>query len=397
MAKLSIQDVPDGEFAGKRVFVRVDYNVPVSDGVIQDDTRIRRTLPTLKYLLDRGARPVLASHLGRPKGQVKPELSLRPVSERLAELLDGPVAFASDCTGEEVRTSAEALGEGRVLLLENLRFHPEEKANDPGFSEGLASLGDLYVNDAFGTAHRAHASVSGITRFFERRMCGLLFRKELEMLGEVRDRPQAPFVAILGGAKVKDKIGVIRNLLRKADAVLLGGGMAYTFLKAEGHSIGESILDPDSLDMVKELVSEGRDRLVLPEDHVVALELSGDAEPKGSDVDIPEGLKGGDIGPRTRERFLGRIEPGGTYFWNGPMGVFEVTAFAEGTLAVARRLKEVTREGARTVIGGGDTVSAIHHAGIGDDEMTHVSTGGGASLEFMAGSELPGVLALSER
>jgi phosphoglycerate kinase len=397
MAKLSIRDVPDSLFAGKRTFIRVDYNVPIADSVIQDDTRVGRTLPTLHYLLERNARIILASHLGRPKGEVKPELTLKPVAERLSELLGRKVAFAQDCVGDDVLALTNDLRDGDVVLLENLRFHPEEKANDPRFCEELAGLGDVYVNDAFGTAHRAHASVSGIAEFFDHRLSGFLFQRELEVLGEVRDRPKTPFVVILGGAKVKDKIGVIRNLLDRADSFLIGGGMAYTFLSARGHGVGDSILDSESLGMVSELLEKGGEKLLLPLDHVVARDLSDDAEPRVSGVDIADGLRGGDVGPETLKTFLERIDPEGTYFWNGPLGVFEVSSFSHGTMALAERLREVTSEGAVSVIGGGDTVSAIHRAGIEDSEMSHVSTGGGASLEFMAGVELPGVVSLSEK
>ena len=397
MAKLSIRDVPDSLFRGKRVFVRVDYNVPIASGAIQDDTRVRRTLPTLRYLLERDARLILASHLGRPNGQVSPELSLRPVAARLTELLGRSVAFAEDCVGSDVLSLTERLQDGEVVLLENLRFHPGEKANDPRFAEELSSLADVYVNDAFGTAHRSHASVSGIAEFFDHRLSGFLFQRELEVLGRVRDDPKGPFVVILGGAKVKDKIGVILNLLDRADAFLIGGGMAYTFLKAEGRAVGDSILDAESLDMVTELLQRGKEKFVLPSDHIAASDLSEDIDVRPTGADIPEGLKGGDIGPETLGSFLGRIEPEGTYFWNGPLGVFEIPAFSRGTLEVARRMRDVTKGGATTVIGGGDTVSAIHGAGIPDSEMTHVSTGGGASLEFMAGKELPGVASLSER
>lgn len=376
---------------GKRVFVRVDYNVPLDEnGNIRDDTRIRASLPTLRYLLDRGAVLILASHLGRPKGKVVPGMSLRPVARALEELLGRPVKMAPDCTGDEVKKMAEELRPGDVLLLENLRFHPEEEENDPGFSKKLADLADVYVNDAFGTAHRAHASTEGIARYIPA-YAGFLMKKEIESLRKLLENPERPFVAVIGGAKVSDKIGVLRNLLDRVDALLIGGGMANTFLLAQGFGVGKSLSEPDFVSVATEIMAEaakkGRD-LLLPEDLVIAAAPKvGEAPRVVAKEQIPADMMALDIGPRTRKLFSTKIGQARTVFWNGPMGVFEVEPFRGGTLEVAAAVAAVH---GFTVVGGGDSVAALEMAGLAS-KIGHVSTGGGASLEFLEGRELPGV------
>ena len=395
MKKLTILDLEDSFFKGKRVFVRVDFNVPIKDGKIQDDTRIRKALPTITYLLDREARVILASHLGRPKGERKPELSLRPVAEHLSKILKKEVKFVDDCVGNKVQNAVRALKNGEVILLENLRFYTEETKNDENFSRQLAALCDVYVNDAFGTAHRKHASTYGMAQFVEKRVAGILIKRELEALTKVRENPEKPFVVVLGGAKVKDKIEIIENLLPKANRFLIGGGMAYTFLKARGSSIGNSILDEESLNKVSEFLKS--EKILLPIDHVAVSEISENAEIKIIKGDIEEGLIGVDIGPETLKLYAENIPDHGTLFWNGPMGVFEIDKFSKGSIGIAQAIKEATSKGLYTVIGGGDTVSAIHKAGLEDEDFSHVSTGGGATLEFLAGINLPGIEMLEDK
>jgi phosphoglycerate kinase len=396
MAKLSIRDL---DLEGKRVFVRVDFNVPIKEGMIGDDTRIRSSLPTIDYALGHGATVVLASHLGRPKGKASPQLSLRPVATRLSELLGRPVALAEDCVGERARGAVDAAERsgGRVVLLENLRFHPEEEKNDAAFAAALASLADLYVNDAFGAAHRAHASVEGITHHMTRAAAGLLMEQELKYLGHALESPDRPFVVILGGAKVSDKLEVIENMLGKVDRLLIGGAMAYTFFKSRGVPIGRSLVEDDRLDSARKIEASAADRKVqfeLPADHVVTDRLEeGRAHEVLSVGDRAIGDRlGVDIGPATIERYRALIGDAKTVVWNGPMGVFEIEVFATGTYAVARAVAAVT---GTTIIGGGDSISAVKKAGMAD-RITHISTGGGASLEFLGGRVLPGVAALSE-
>ncbi len=397
MNKLSIRDLDEKQLAGKRVFVRVDFNVPIKDGVIQDDTRIRAALPTIKYLTERGARVILASHLGRPKGKKLPELSLSPVAEKLGSLLGRPVEFSPETVGDITKAKIDKLNDGDLLLLENLRFNPGEENNDPEFAKALAQLADIYVNDAFATAHRAHASVYGIKDYFEIKAAGFLMEKELSILTELRDDPAHPFLVILGGAKVKDKIGIIENLLPKAEKFVIGGGMCYTFLKASGRAIGNSLLDENSLDFARKVLEEYPDKFLLPVDHIVAKDVREGVPTSIVEGDIEEGWIGVDIGPKTRDLFISEIKGKAAIFWNGPLGVFEIDIFSEGTKSVALAIRDATRDGTKSVIGGGDTVSAIHAAGLKDEEFTHVSTGGGATLEFLAGKSLPGVEALSDK
>jgi phosphoglycerate kinase len=403
MRKLSIKDL---DLANKRVFMRVDFNVPLDEsGHITDDTRIRETLPSIEYALRRHARLILASHLGRPKGKPIPKLTLKPIAERLRMLLDERigracnVGFSPDCVGLEAEELAKNLEAGQALLLENLRFHPEEEANEEKFARGLAKLAELYVNDAFGTAHRAHASTVGITKFLSKAAAGLLMEKELEYLGKVLTEPVRPFVAILGGAKVSDKIGVIRNLMTRVDALLIGGAMAYTFVKANGREVGKSLVENDKLDMASEIERDAASRnlkFLLPADDVVADRIDSHARIAVVEATraIPPDMMGLDIGPRTISLYSREVSNASTIVWNGPMGVFEVDPFAEGTVGVA--LAVARNSGATSIVGGGDSVAAVHAAGVAD-RITHISTGGGATLEFLAGETLPGVAALSER
>ena len=398
MDKLSIKDL---DLQGKRAFVRVDFNVPVKEGKVEDDTRIRGALPTIEYATARGARVILASHLGRPKGERVKKYSLRPVARHLSELLGRPVAFAEDCVGDAARAKAEALADGEVLLLENLRFHQEEEENDEGFARELASLCDVYVNDAFGAAHRAHASTAGITRHVAQAAAGLLMEKELDYLGRVISDPEHPFVAILGGAKVSDKIPVINALMeRNVDKLLIGGAMAYTFLKAEGFTVGKSLVENDMLDTAREIKQRAEAAgvaLLLPTDHQVV----DSYDPLNSRKTIPieftnAGLVGLDIGVETVALFSKALEDAKTVIWNGPMGVFEEKGFEEGTVGIARAVAAAADRGAIVIVGGGDSVAAVAQAGVAD-RITHISTGGGATLEFLAGEELPGVAALNDK
>ncbi|HEY4709901.1 MAG TPA: phosphoglycerate kinase [Candidatus Acidoferrales bacterium] len=397
MSKLSIRDL---ELSGKRVFIRVDFNVPLEAGRVSDDTRIRETLPTLRLAIERGARLVLASHLGRPKGKVDPKYSLAPVAAKLAEMLGKPVAFASDCVGADAEAKSKALRNGEVLVLENVRYHAEEEANDPEFARQLAALCDqLFVCDAFGSAHRAHASVVGITGFVRQSAAGLLMEKELTYLGKAISNPERPFVAVLGGAKVSDKIEVVQNLMKLADAMLIGGAMAYTFLKSQGLPVGKSLVENDKLDLARGLIAEARNRnfrLLLPVDHVLA-ESPDSGVTRIVDIkDTPEGFMGLDVGPKTISQFSQEISKARTIVWNGPLGMFEKPAFAQGTLAMARAVAAATVAGATSIVGGGDSVAAVEQSGVAG-QISHISTGGGASLEFLAGEKLPGVEALSER
>lgn len=402
MPKLSIKDL---DLKGKRVFIRVDFNAPIKDGKVEDDTRIRSALPTINYAVEQGARVILASHLGRPKGERVEKYSLQPVAEHLSSLLSKPVAFAADCVGEEAESRVAAMQDGDILLLENLRFHKEEEKNDDEFAQQLASFCDVYVNDAFGAAHRAHASTAGITKFVTKAAAGLLMLKELEYLGRVITNPEHPFVAILGGAKVSDKIPVINALIdRKVDKILIGGAMAYTFFKAEGFTVGKSLVENDMMQTAQEIkrraVAEGVE-LLLPTDHQVV----DSYEPiKGDKIvakTIPieftnAGHAGMDIGVETVAHFGNALRDARTIIWNGPMGVFEEPPFNEGTIGIAHAVAEAADRGATVIVGGGDSVAAVTQAGVAD-RITHISTGGGATLEFLAGEELPGVAALSEK
>jgi phosphoglycerate kinase len=401
MAKLFIEDL---ELAGKKVITRVDFNVPLKDGIVESDKRLVSSIPTIKYLKEAGAKVILMSHLGRPKGKVVADLSLAPVAKRLGELLGSEVKFVSACVGLEAETAVDSLAAGDVLVLENLRFHQEETANDEVFAKQLASLADVYVNDAFGTAHRAHASTAGITAHISQSACGYLIKKELDFLGGALDIPKRPFVSIIGGAKISGKIDVVEALLPKVDKILIGGGMAYTFFKAQGLEIGKSLCEDDRVNMAKELIEKAGDKLVLPLDCIVCdpadLDFGGrviNGETKIVDFDkIPADMEACDIGPKTSELFANIVKNGKTIVWNGPMGIFEIEKAAKGTFAVADALVESTILGGITIIGGGDSAAAIEQAGL-EEKVSHVSTGGGASLEFLEGKALPGVEALNEK
>jgi phosphoglycerate kinase len=398
MNKLTIEDL---DLRGKRVFIRVDFNVPLKDGVVTDDTRIRETLPTLRLAIQKGGRLVLASHLGRPRGGPDAKYSLLLAAKKLEQLIEKPVRFASDCVGPIPESKSRSLGDGEILVLENVRFHPEEERNDEGFSKQLAALCDgVFVCDAFGSAHRAHASVVGIARFVKQAAAGLLMEKELAYLGKAITNPTRPFVAILGGAKVSDKIEVVENLMKIADALLIGGGMAYTFLKAQGVPIGKSLVEDDKLELAKKILADAKQKnfkFLLPVDHVITPEFKADAPARVVDAGAtPADQMGLDIGPKTIEAYKAEIAKAKTIVWNGPMGVFEMPAFAKGTLEIAKAVAATTAAGATSIIGGGDSVAAIHRAGVAD-KISHISTGGGASLEFLGGRKLPGVEALTNK
>jgi phosphoglycerate kinase len=392
---LSLKDLNS---KGKRVFLRVDFNVPLDDsGSIRDDTRIKAALPTINFLLEQGAKLIIASHLGRPKGKFVPELSLRPVAKRLSELISREVTLAPDVIGDEVTTLKRELEEGQVLVLENVRFYNEETANDDDFARKLAQEVDYYVNDAFGACHRAHASVVAITRFVEKSAAGFLVEKEVDYLSKVVHSPQKPFVAVLGGAKVSDKIPVIESLLTKADAILIGGAMAYTFFKAQGNDVGRSLVEEDKIELAASILNKTKEKNIkfyLPSDHIIAVEADAQAEPQTVDTfPFPSEMMALDIGPKTIDNYAEIIAGAKTVFWNGPMGVFEIDQFSQGTTKIA---EAVANSGALSIIGGGDSVAAVYKAGVAD-RISHISTGGGASLEFVANETLPGIEALTEK
>jgi len=393
MAKMTIRDV---KLAGKRVLMRVDFNVPLDDKLnITDDTRIRAALPTIKYAVEGGAKLILVSHLGRPKGK-DAKLSLRPAAERLAELLGRPVKQLADCIGPEVEAAVAQMKNGDVVMLENVRFYPQEEKNAPDFAQKLAKVADLYVNDAFGTAHRAHASTEGVTKYLKPAVSGFLLEKEIEYFTRALQKPDRPFIAVMGGAKVSDKIPVIENLLDKVNCLIIGGGMAYTFLKVQGFTVGKSKLEPDMLDTagrILGLANQKKVELLLPEDHVIADDFKEDAKTQVVKVNIPDGWIALDIGPETIKKYVDRLKTARMIVWNGPMGVFEMKPFAKGTEAVAKAMAESK---AVTIVGGGDSVAAVQQFGV-SDRITHISTGGGASLEFLEGRVLPGVAALTDK
>lgn len=389
MNKKSVKSLP---VQNKKVLVRVDFNVPIKNGQVSDDTRIRESLPTIRYLLEQNALVILCSHLGRPKGTVQPKYSLQPAAQALEKLLKTKVFFVSDCVGGEVKERVAGLRPQEVLLLENLRFHPEEEKNQETFAHQLSSGYDVFVQDAFGAVHRAHASTSAITKFLSA-AAGFLLEKEIASLEKILKNPQPPFLAILGGAKVSDKIGVIQNLLNRADAMAVGGAMAYTFLKSQGFKVGNSLVEDDKLKLAKEILSNGN-KLSLPSDHLIALKAeTGTHNQTTKDQNISEGWMGVDIGPQTIKQIQSLIQNAKTIFWNGPLGIFEIQEFAQGTLACARAVAEATKKGAYSVVGGGDSIAALNQTGL-SDSISHVSTGGGASLEFLEGRTLPGIEAL---
>lgn len=398
MTKLTIDDL---DLKNKKVLIRVDFNVPLTENLeVADDTRIRAALPTIKKIIDSNGRAILISHLGRPKGQIIESMRLAPIVKRLSQLLDKEIRYMTDCIGVAVENMVTELQNGEVLLLENLRFYKEETDNDPAFAKKLAKLGDLYINDAFGTAHRAHASTEGVTKYFNQCAAGYLMQKELKYLGEAIENPKRPLVAILGGAKISGKIDVIDNLLNKVDTLLIGGGMTYTFLKAQNIEIGYSLIEEDKIQLAQEVLNKVNSQKInfnLPSDHVIAKEVSVTADTDITESqEIPTGWVGVDIGPKTIDHFYSILKDGRTVVWNGPMGVFEIDKFAKGTLKIAKILAEITNQGATTVVGGGDSVAALAKAGV-IDKVTHVSTGGGASLEFLGGIKLPGIEALSDK
>nr|WP_314276815.1 phosphoglycerate kinase [uncultured Peptostreptococcus sp.] len=399
MTMLNKKTIEDINVRGKRCLVRCDFNVPLKDGKITDENRLVGAMPTIKYLIDNGAKVILCSHLGKPKGEAKPELSLAPVAARLSEMLGQEVVFAADANvvGENAKKAVAQMKDGDVVLLENTRYRKEETKNEESYSKELASLAEIFVNDAFGTAHRAHCSTVGAGQFLEERVCGYLIQKELDFLGAAVEKPVRPFLAILGGAKVSDKLGVINNLLEKVDTLIIGGGMAYTFIKALGHEIGTSLLEEDKVAYAKEMMDKAQAKgvkLLLPVDVVYADKFAEDAQPHITEGrDIPSDCMGLDIGPKTRELFANAVKESKTVVWNGPMGVFEFESFANGTKAIAMAMADVD---ATTIIGGGDSAAAVNQMGFGD-KMSHISTGGGASLEFLEGKELPGIVALDDK
>jgi len=397
MNKMTIDDI---ELAGKKVLIRVDFNVPIKDGQVADNTRIRAALPTITKIISSGGRAILMSHLGRPKDKPQPEYSLKPVAGALPKLLGSQVKFVDDCIGPQVEKAALNLKNGEALLLENLRFHAGETANDPGFSKQLAAFGDVYVNDAFGTAHRAHASTEGVTKFVKPAVAGYLMQKEIKYLGNALAKPKRPFVAIIGGAKISGKIDVINNLLKKVDTLIIGGGMVFTFYKAQGFAVGNSLLEADKIDeaaMLLKITQQNKGKLTLPDDILIADRLERPFKTRTVDrKGIPDGWIGVDIGDKSRAAFAGILKSAKTIMWNGPMGIFETPEFAGGTLAVAKAIAAATENGAISVVGGGDSVAAITQMGLAD-KITHVSTGGGASLEFLEGKTLPGLAALTDR
>jgi phosphoglycerate kinase len=397
---LNKKTIDDITLSGKRILTRVDFNVPLKNGKVGDDTRIRAALPTIKKIINSGGKAILISHLGRPKGQVKYELSLKPVAERLADLLGLPVKFANDCIGPEVENNVNNLKEGEIILLENLRFHKQETDNDAEFSQKLAGLGDVYINDAFGTAHRAHASTEGVTKFLKPAVAGYLMKKEIEYLGNTLVQPKRPFVAIIGGAKISGKIDVIKNLLQKVDTLLIGGGMIFTFYKARGYGIGKSLLEEDKIGEAENLLKmdlPDNVQMILPDDVLTTESLEAPYKSRVVNKDLIDDKSiGVDIGPKTQNVFAEKIKTSRTIVWNGPMGIFEIDEFAGGTIAVAIAIAEATDAGAVSIVGGGDSVAALAKTGL-TEKITHVSTGGGASLEFLEGKSLPGVAALAER
>ncbi len=397
--KKSVADLADNRYLDTRVFVRVDFNVPITEGQIREDYRVRQSVRTIEYLSQRGAKVILASHLGKPKGRVVPELSLKPVADRLAQILKVPaVRFVADLVGESAKKAVDALKSGEVLLLENLRFHPGEEANDSSFARQLASFAQIYVNDAFGTMHRAHASTYGMAQHFQDRLAGFLVQKELDVLTQVRDQPVRPFTVVVGGIKIKDKLSALKTLIPKADRVLLGGGIAYTFLAAKGVTMGDSPVEQGFVEWAKDMLAQYAEKILLPTDHVIAMGLQ---KRRGFQIvhgTIPEGFMGFDIGRETTLAYTHELMRGeGTIFWNGPPGAFEVEEFADGTVDIARAMALAHWRGAMTVVGGGDTVAALRKAEVLDTEVSHVSTGGGASLKYIGGEELPGVTMLNDK
>ena len=394
--KLLVTDIPDSQYEGKRVFVRVDFNVPVNGRKITEDYRIRRTIPTIDYLTRCGARVILASHMGRPKGRRIERLSMAPVAARLNEFLGTKIHFPGAVVGRKVENTSKRLKNGEVMLLENLRYHNEEQENDADFSKKLASLADIYVNEAFGTSHRVHASTYGMTIHFDKKLAGLMVGNEMKFLSRLIRRPKKPYVVIVGGMKIKDKIGALRNIIKKADKVLIGGGVAYTFLAAQGVSVGKCSVEREMLYWAREALETYKEKILLPVDHVMAEAAGGKKTLAVTGSDIPDDMTAFDIGPKTVEKFTSHIKGEGTVFWNGPMGFFEVDDFSNGTSAIARSFALATWRGAVTVLGGGDSVASLKKSGVKFSEATHVSTGGGACFEFLGGSDLPGISVLSD-